>query len=847
MKKRRDELQALVFSRLSYDEKLEYCDRPEHVAGPSKESWKDINAHLGTSAESLVELVQELGKRQFGHSPVVGDSFCGGGSIPFEAARIGCESYGSDLNPVAALLTWAAVNIVGGTPASAVTAREAQRLVYEVTDRQIAEWGVEHNENGLRADAFLYCSETRCPECHWLVPLAPSWVIGEKTRTVATLRADAQHKRFVIEIESGVSDERMRESKLSGTAKDSALCCPNSRCGKSTPMTMIRGDRQGDAGTIYGLRMWESHDIVPRPDDVFQERLYCVRWVEKWRDGEGKEQTEKFYRAPDEEDLRREEKVLRLLCERFGTWQERGYIPSRRIEPGEKTDEPIRTRGWTHWHHLFSPRQLLGHGLCMESASALFSADPASFVPMVLWVGILGNRDSKLARWVPSFGVETTADVFSNQALNTMVNWASRGLTGYLSVFSLNGFGCGPLASSSVEPADCRSITRTATYWITDPPYADAINYHELSDFFLAWYEKELQRLFPGWYSDTKKALAVTGSDEGFRKSMVECYRNLTAHMPDAGAQIVMFTHQDAGVWADLALILWASGLRVTAAWCIATETDTTMREGNYVQGTVLLILRKQASQETAFLDEVVPQVEQEVKTQLDSMLALDDQEDPNFGDTDYQLAAYAAALRVLTKYRSIEDIDIAYELSKPQKKGEESPIERVIADAVKTACDHLVPRGFEQFVWKTLTPEERFYLKGLDLESHREFRTSAYMELARGFGVRDYKSLLSSGRANQTRLKTASEFESRMLDDSAFGRSLVRNALFATREGLRQNEAQAGRNWLKTELPGYWNHRKSLIAILRYLASMEFKIPNWKDDGHAAGLVAGTLENDSV
>jgi hypothetical protein len=51
----------------------------------------------------------------------------------------------------------------------------------------------------------------------------------------------------------------------------------------------------------------------------------------------------------------------------------------------------------------------------------------------------------------------------------------------------------------------------------------------------------------------------------------------------------------------------------------------------------------------------------------------------------------------------------------------------------------------------------------------------------------------------------------------------------------------------LKTELQGYWNQRKSLIIILRYLASMEFKIPNWKDDGHAAGLVAGALENDSV
>ena len=43
----------------------------------------------------------------------VGDAFCGGGSVPFEAARIGCKAYGSDLNPVASLLTWAALNIVG--------------------------------------------------------------------------------------------------------------------------------------------------------------------------------------------------------------------------------------------------------------------------------------------------------------------------------------------------------------------------------------------------------------------------------------------------------------------------------------------------------------------------------------------------------------------------------------------------------------------------------------------------------------------------------------------------------------------------------------------------------------
>jgi len=35
------------------------------------------------------------------------------------------------------------------------------------------------------------------------------------------------------------------------------------------------------------------------------------------------------------------------------------------------------------------------------------------------------------------------------------------------------------------------------------------VNYHELSEFFLAWYEKRLPELFPDWYSDSKRALAI--------------------------------------------------------------------------------------------------------------------------------------------------------------------------------------------------------------------------------------------------------------------------------------------------------------------------------------------------
>ena len=62
--------------------------------------------------------------------------------------------------------------------------------------------------------------------------------------------------------------------------------------------------------------------------------------------------------------MERERKALTLITERFADWQKKGFIPRQKIqEDGDKTEEPIRTRGWTYWHHLFTPRQLLMHGL----------------------------------------------------------------------------------------------------------------------------------------------------------------------------------------------------------------------------------------------------------------------------------------------------------------------------------------------------------------------------------------------------------------------------------------------------------------------------------------------------
>ncbi len=303
-------------------------------------------------------------------------------------------------------------------------------------------------------------------------------------------------------------------------------------------------------------------------------------------------------------------------------------------------------------------------------------------------------------------------------------------------------------------------------------------------------------------------------------------------------------------------MILWASGLKVSGAWTIATETPAGgIKKGNYVQGTVLLVLRKRLHAENAFLDELYPVVEDEVKRQIDTMRALDDASDPNFGDTDYQLAAYAAALRVLTQYQTLDGQDVSYELfravpERPRGKGRSKAdlppkprFEQVIDRAIAIACDYLVPRGLED-VWKRLNPDERLYLRALDVESRGERRQGVYQELARGFGVREVKPILASGTANQTRIKTASEFGNRDLGPlgaDGFGGSVLRQLLFAIQASVRDENPGAGLRYLKTELPDYWQSAQRLISILDWLAPLGqiVGMEDWKEDTESARLLA--------
>jgi adenine-specific DNA methylase len=839
------------FNALPYAERITNCERPENVEGPSQEAWADINAHLGTTANNISELVEQLGQRTFGHTPRVGDSFCGGGSIPFEAARIGCDAFGSDLNPVAMMLTWASLNLLGGGKVVQDQVRQVQEKIFAVLDKKITDWEIEHNDRGERAEAYLHCLEVKPEGCDFYIPLAPSWVISEKYQIVCKWHRVEGSDRLQPEVLNVSAEElELYKNKKGATSNRNRVIDPFDSS-RSWSIEYLRGPE--------GLRRWSNEDLVPRAEDVFQERLYCIRWI----DAGGK----RSYLAPNEADLILEAKVISLLSERFVGWQRDGFIPSKIMPPGgNTTKEPIRTRGWTHWHHLFTPRQLLLLGTFNE-LSHRFSTSKAERAFLLITLGKLANWNSKLCSWDQTRNEGKQS--FYNQILNTLITYCSRGFSNQVvsKVSEINKFS----VNGEVFLLDARDIQQSCDVWITDPPYADAVNYHELGDFFIAWYDKQLMKTFPDLIPDGRAELAVRGNGDDFRRSMVEIYQNLACHMPDNGMQIVMFTHQDPAVWADLGMILWAAGLKSTAAWTITTETEAAgIKKGNYVQGTVCLILRKRIGSEPGFLDEVYPLVEDEVKRQITSMQALDEGDEPNFNDADYQLAAYAAALKVLTQYGNLDGRDVEDEVFAVRAKNEKSDFQAVIERALGIACDTLIPNGLDNS-WRDLSLVERYYLRGLDIESRGERRQGMYEELARGFGVANIRPLLKSDKANGARMHTPSGLAASGLaqlgsNDSGealpskrgrasadtthpFASTPLRHLLFAIRETtVADNSPEPGRQYLRDTFgQGYWTKRDGFVRLLEWLSALgnTAEMAEWRADSEAARILAGRLRND--
>jgi adenine-specific DNA methylase len=834
-----------LLTHAHYGEQVAVAKRPEELPEEVllEGIWESVNEHLGTRASSINELVEQLGIIRYGRKPKFAETFCGSGSIAFEAARVGCDVYASDLNPVACMLTWGAFNIVGAAPEEHARMKAEQEAVVAAIDKEICELGIEHDAEGNRAKVYLYCLETRCPRTGYRVPMAPSWVISKKRNVIARLTPNPAEKRYDIEILSGVSDAEVKAAEQ-GTVRKGRLYHPVLNDALGIEIKEIRGDHRGPDGKNRNkLRQWEKSDFVPRPDDIYQERLYAIQWMAGDDLKAGKSRVRTWFAAPSEADMQREARVEALVREQLADWQVRGLVPDMAIEPGYNTSQPIRERGWTHWHHLFNSRHLVVNATAAKHAK--------SVAHLNLGLAGLFNRNSGVCHWM---NTEEAKAVFYNQALNTFYNYPVRGWRYCAGLFELQPRR-GTYADMTIKTHHAKDIEGSHDIIVTDPPYGDAVQYDEITEFFIAWLRKNPPALFDQWVWDSRRKLAIKGEGQSFKVSMVEAYQAMTRCLSDNGLQIVQFTHQGGEVWADMAHIFWGAGLQVVNNWYVSTETSSELKKGGYIQGTHNIVLKKRQGELSGYSDEIIHDIRDEVIAQLDGMVAFNEQlkshgrSDYIYSEADLQMAGYIAALRVITAYTRIDGMDMTLEAMKPRAKGEKTVVDELITFAARVANEHLVPEGFPSREWEKLNNTERFYLRMLDLEAAGAAKLDHFQNFAKAFRLEDFTTLMASVRPNQARLMNACELGRKLLsEEGEFGNnSPVRLALYGAWKLHKEIDTQELLDELREIMTGYHEKRELIIAVAHYVAEKRDAMAEGRDEASAARVLADLVAYESV
>lgn len=848
--------EAVQYLSLPFNDQVRKAKRPEEIdISLFNHVWTKVNEHLGTSATSFPELIEQVGIARFGRRPRVADVFSGSGQIPFEAARLGCDVYASDLNPIACMLTWGAFNIIGASKQERLQLEIEQKAIAERVQTKINKLGIETDGGDWRAKVFLYCVEVICPETGWKVPLLPNLIISKGYNVIAELVPITEEKRYDIKIHYVDSYEN---AMTKGTIQDGYLVhSPDGINEYRVSLKSIRGDYQEGNETKNSLRLWKKTDFTPQPEDVFQERLYCIQWMRK-KTNSSKYEYE--FRSISKDDIVRERIVIEYVANHLEEWQEKGIIPDMVIEKGKETERLYRERGWTHWHHLFNPRQLLLLGTINEIKTPLTAFLMTKYA----------NHLAKLCAWETTparinkqgkqvGGASNNAkQVFTNQALNTLFNYGTRSSLDLEWEVDFKSF---PLINEKhlINSHPAHEINEENDIYVTDPPYGDAVKYEEITEFFIAWLRKKPPKEFAHWTWDSRRSIAIKGEDDGFRQGMIAAYRQMAKKMPDNGLQVLMFTHQSGAIWADMTNIIWASGLQVTAAWYVVTETDSALRQGANVKGTIILVLRKRHQELETFRDELGWEIEDAVKEQVESLMGLDKEvraegSEGLYTDADLQMAGYAAALKVLTSYSRIDGRDMVVEAEAPRIKGQKTFVDELIDFAVQTAVQFLVPVGFEKEEWQKLQPIERLYMKMLEMEQQGAKTLDNYQNFAKAFKIQNFDQVMSEGsKANAARLKLSTEFKGAMMSGSSeIAETPLRALLYAMYEMSKELEVEDILDHLMDNCPNYLQNKPLLVKMADYIAEKRTGLKSTKtfkpdEEASYARILAEAIRNQRL
>jgi len=713
-----------------------------------------------------LEKARDLIRETFGgRAPRVLDPFAGGGAIPLEALRLGCETYALDYNPVAVLLNKAvlelpqrfghpgAVPFVPLPPAQGKRGEAGQGVlpnmepdgtqspllmavkawgqwVLEEARRELAPF-YPSDKDGSIPVGYIWARTLPCqnPACGAEIPLMrQTWLAKKDKKKIALRLIPNQHARRIDVQIVGADGQPLDFDPEEGTVSRAHVRCP--LCGGTIDdKTTRKLFREGKSG----------------------QRLMAVVLHHPKRTG-------KTYRLPSKRDLAAYRAAETALEHKRARLREEWGI-----EP--VPDEPLIYDPRNIWVTPYFPDDLQKFGSLFNSRQKLAlitfaekvrqahaqmlaqGAEPEFAKAVATYLALTVDEIARFTAMLNPWKVDAEAivHVFGRQALPMLWDYCenvpvgTHGGTWEHRLSEIVAVVQG-LYSDSCS-AQVLNSSATALPWpenffdavLTDPPYYDNVNYSALSDFFYVWLKRTLGDLYPELFAtpltpkseeivqDPNRKNGREAARAFFEQRLTQAFREIYRVLKPDGIAVIVFAHKTTEAWETVINALLDAGLYMTASWPIHTEMQARLnaQETASLASSIYMVCRKRTTNEVGEYPKVRREIEERVRQKLTQFW------DEGIRGADFFMSAIGPAVEAFGKYARVEKlsgekVEVAELLEYVRKVVAEFALSRILHGAQLGGVDALT----------------RFYLLWRWTYNHARVPFDEARKLASGVGV---------------------------------------------------------------------------------------------------------------
>lgn len=652
---------------------VEFDEASKAITNAETALYHTPNRHLASPEVTAKEAALQKAIEKFqNRMPSVFDPFAGGGAIPLEAARLGCRSFGNDINPVAHIIEKGSVEFpqkygkpitytheefmalygkegiklytenFGGMPTGNVEIPNRLSFDVEYYAKKLlamTEAEVGHlypaDEKGNKPIAYYWARTATCsnPSCKAEVPLLKQFYLANTKSKKVYLNPIIHGTDIQFEIKEGSYDEKV----LPGWNKTGNLICPC--CGSITTSKQVK-----EQANKIGLK----------------ERFIAI--ISEGSNG-------KQYTIPS---IQLEQPHITLLNQ---------SIPTENMT---KQTDLISSRGWNinQWYQMFSNRQLnmlLTINKQLLNLKATLNQSNYTnilFTYLSIWFDRIAVANTSLGRWHISgeklehpFSRQAIAMVFDYPESNPFCNSSGSALnqlewiTRYIESESNSPFAALFANASSGEKGQFAAKTLTAV--VTDPPYYDAIAYADISDFFYVWMKRTLGDIYPINFAtpQTPKAEECTALKHHHHNSEAEAKKHFENKLTTIFDAIeyqtsdivsIMFAHQSTEAWTTLCNSILGARMNITGSWPMDTEMANRSLglAGAALESSVTVSCRPSERNGFESFKRVKRAIETKVTEEVNALYEL------GFRGADLLTACFGQAVSEFGKYETVEKAD---------------------------------------------------------------------------------------------------------------------------------------------------------------------------------------------